>query len=43
MTPTALMTTALAAYFLYVINAAQFLLKLRRARLEDSAPSGIPA
>jgi 3-vinyl bacteriochlorophyllide hydratase len=43
MTPAALMTTALAAYFLYVINAAQFLLKLRRARLEDSAPSGIPA
>ena len=35
-----LMLTALAAYFLYVINAAQFLLKLRMARLEGTRELG---
>jgi 3-vinyl bacteriochlorophyllide hydratase len=38
------MLLALAAYAAYVINAAQFLLKLREARLsqaaEDAAPAG---
>ena len=34
--PRDLMTLALAAYAAYAINAAQFLLKLRRARLEWS-------
>lgn len=43
MAPGALMATALAAYFFYVINAAQFLLKLRRARLEGADAPGIPA
>ncbi|MEM9784064.1 MAG: 2-vinyl bacteriochlorophyllide hydratase, partial [Pseudomonadota bacterium] len=33
-TPGEQMAIALAAYGLYVVNAAQFLLKLRRARLE---------
>ena len=32
--PTALMALALAAYAAYVVNAAQFVLKLRRARLD---------
>jgi 3-vinyl bacteriochlorophyllide hydratase len=32
--PTELMILALVAYFIYVINAGQFLLKLRAARLE---------
>ena len=32
--PTSLMLVALAAYFTYVINAVQFILKLRAARLE---------
>jgi 3-vinyl bacteriochlorophyllide hydratase len=44
--PAVEMAIALAAYALYVINAAQFLLKLRAARLEASAtaPSeGVPA
>lgn len=35
--PTALMWIALAAYAAYVINAAQFLLKLRTARIESTA------
>ena len=35
-----LFTTALAAYFAYVINAAQFIWKLRQARL--SAPADAP-
>ena len=35
--PTALLTLALVAYAAYAINAAQFLLKLRRARLDASA------
>lgn len=37
--PTGQMLIALAAYVLYVINAAQFILKLRQARLQ----SGVPA
>lgn len=32
------MGVALAAYALYVINAAQYVVKLRRARLERAAP-----
>lgn len=35
--PTGQMMIALAAYLLYVINAAQFLLKLRQARLQTAA------
>lgn len=35
---TGLMALALAAYASYVVNAAQFLLKLRMARLERPAP-----
>jgi hypothetical protein len=34
------MILALAAYAAYVINAAQFLLKLRAARLQASGSSG---
>jgi 3-vinyl bacteriochlorophyllide hydratase len=34
LSPEALMLLALSAYFVYVINAGQFLLKLRRARLQ---------
>jgi 3-vinyl bacteriochlorophyllide hydratase len=42
--PRALMLLALAAYASYVVNAAQFILKLRAARLESAAsPSGAPA
>jgi 3-vinyl bacteriochlorophyllide hydratase len=44
--PAVEMAIALAAYALYVINAAQFLLKLRAARLEGSATAsteGVPA
>jgi 3-vinyl bacteriochlorophyllide hydratase len=33
------MALALAAYFTYVVNAAQFLLKLRAARLQASPPA----
>jgi len=33
-TPTEQLALALAAYFTYVINAAQYILKLRRARLQ---------
>lgn len=39
--PAGLMTLALAAYASYVINAGQFLWKLRQARLQGSAPSAI--
>lgn len=39
--PATQMTVALAAYAAYVINAAQFLLKLRQARLESAAPAGL--
>jgi 3-vinyl bacteriochlorophyllide hydratase len=35
--PRALMAVALAAYAAYVVNAAQFLLKLRAARLQGAA------
>ncbi|MEO0944104.1 MAG: 2-vinyl bacteriochlorophyllide hydratase, partial [Pseudomonadota bacterium] len=35
--PVSLMLLALAAYAFYVINAAQFLLKLRAARLQSEA------
>jgi len=37
MAPDALMALALAAYAAYVINAGQFLLKLRAARLQAEA------
>jgi 3-vinyl bacteriochlorophyllide hydratase len=37
MAPQALMLVALAAYAAYAINAGQFILKLRRARLEVAA------
>ncbi|MCH2093891.1 MAG: 2-vinyl bacteriochlorophyllide hydratase [Rhodobacteraceae bacterium] len=37
--PTELMVLALAAYLAYVINAGQFLLKLRAARLQQAAQS----
>ncbi|MCA1775845.1 MAG: 2-vinyl bacteriochlorophyllide hydratase [Loktanella sp.] len=39
MAPQALMLVALAAYLTYVVNAAQFILKLRAARLQ-STPTG---
>ena len=38
--PQQLMWLALAAYAAYVINAAQFLIKLRAARLESSRSAG---
>lgn len=37
--PAGQMSVALAAYVLYVVNAAQFLLKLRRARLQSAVPA----
>ncbi|WP_299968826.1 2-vinyl bacteriochlorophyllide hydratase [uncultured Roseobacter sp.] len=37
--PVALMLLALAAYAAYVINAVQFVLKLRAARLQAKSPS----
>ncbi|MEE4191953.1 MAG: 2-vinyl bacteriochlorophyllide hydratase [Halieaceae bacterium] len=40
--PVTQMTIALAAYAVYVVNAAQFLVKLRRARLEASGPQATP-
>jgi 3-vinyl bacteriochlorophyllide hydratase len=43
LTPGLLMLLALAAYAAYVINAAQFLLKLRAARLQMAASSEVPA
>lgn len=42
LTPLQLMGITLAAYATYFVNATQFLLKLRRARL-DSEPRGHPA
>ncbi len=36
--PATQMSIALAAYAVYVVNAAQFLVKLRRARLESHEP-----
>jgi 3-vinyl bacteriochlorophyllide hydratase len=42
--PTGLMVIALAAYAAYVINATQFLLKLRKARLDaEAANAAAPA
>mmetsp|Transcript_18552 Transcript_18552/g.30586 ORF Transcript_18552/g.30586 Transcript_18552/m.30586 type:complete len:167 (+) Transcript_18552:401-901(+) len=41
--PRALMLLALAAYATYVINAAQFILKLRAARLQAATPNEVPA
>jgi 3-vinyl bacteriochlorophyllide hydratase len=48
LTPTALMLLALAAYATYVINAGQFLWKLRQARLQAGTkapvlPEGVSA
>jgi 3-vinyl bacteriochlorophyllide hydratase len=48
LSPTALMLLALAAYATYVINAGQFLWKLRQARLQAEAesrpvPAGVSA
>jgi len=37
------MLVALAAYVTYVVNAAQFLIKLRMARLEGAPPAAAPA
>lgn len=45
-TPREQMYLALAAYATYAVNATQFLLKLRAARLDaarDAAPAGLPA
>ncbi len=39
--PVTQMTIALAAYAVYVVNAAQFLIKLRRARLESDEPPAL--
>ncbi len=39
LSPTGLMLLALSAYAAYVLNAAQFLLKLRAARLETVRPA----
>lgn len=38
-----LMWLALAAYATYVVNATQFILKLRAARLQGNTPSGVAA
>lgn len=43
MGPRGLMLLALAAYATYVVNAAQFILKLRAARLQSSAAAGFAA
>lgn len=43
LSPRPLMVLALAAYATYVINAAQFILKLRAARLQAAAPLEAPA
>jgi 3-vinyl bacteriochlorophyllide hydratase len=40
LSPRTLMLLALAAYAAYVINATQFILKLRAARLQQAGPSG---
>ncbi len=39
--PRGLMWLALAAYFTYIINAGQFLLKLRAARLQQAASTPV--
>ena len=41
--PRGLMLLALAAYAAYVINAAQFLLKLRAARLQGASAAAFAA
>jgi 3-vinyl bacteriochlorophyllide hydratase len=41
--PTQLMLITLAAYATYFVNATQFLMKLRRARLDSAEPRGHPA
>jgi 3-vinyl bacteriochlorophyllide hydratase len=38
-TPVEQLTVALAAYAIYVVNAAQFLWKLRQARLQGAGPA----
>ena len=38
-----LAAACLAAYATYFVNATQFLLKLRRARLDSAEPRGHPA
>ena len=43
MTPDQLMITALVAYALYVVNAVQFIWKLRQARLSAPSVEGVPA
>jgi 3-vinyl bacteriochlorophyllide hydratase len=43
LTPVQLMGITLAAYTTYFVNATQFLLKLRRARLDTASPRGHPA
>lgn len=47
LTPEGQLAIALAAYAAYVVNAAQFLLKLRAARLQgaagDATDAGVPA
>jgi 3-vinyl bacteriochlorophyllide hydratase len=43
LTPRQQMGLALAAYAIYVVNAAQFLLKLRAARLDAASQAGAPA
>ncbi|MEO0999977.1 MAG: 2-vinyl bacteriochlorophyllide hydratase [Pseudomonadota bacterium] len=43
LTPGALMWLALAAYAAYVVNATQFLLKLRAARKEAPEPAPAPS
>jgi 3-vinyl bacteriochlorophyllide hydratase len=43
LTPREQMLLALAAYAAYVINATQFLLKLRAARLQQATPVSGPA
>ncbi len=43
MTPEQLMITALVAYALYAVNAAQFLWKLRMARLSAPQAGGVSA
>ena len=40
LTPRGLMLLALAAYAAYIVNAAQFLLKLRAARLQQERSAG---
>ncbi|MEO0372998.1 MAG: 2-vinyl bacteriochlorophyllide hydratase, partial [Pseudomonadota bacterium] len=43
LSPVAEMMIALAAYTAYVINAGQFLMKLRAARLQTDQDSGVTA